>query len=260
MNGSKERPVALITGASVGIGQAISVVLARAGYDIAGGSRHRSRLDPVRMMVEQECAAFMPVVGDIRHADTAGRAIEDVVSRFGRLDVVVNNAAAGFHCSAESLSENGWHATVGITLAGTWWFSQAAGRVMLEQDEGGVIVNLASVAGQQPSPMMAAYGAAKAAVISLTRSLAVEWAPKVRVSCVVPGSILTEGTAAMLGDGTEGRRKMEGRIPFGRLGQPDEVAAAVLFLAADSPPFLTGAVINVDGGGLTWQIEDGPRS
>jgi NAD(P)-dependent dehydrogenase (short-subunit alcohol dehydrogenase family) len=247
------RKVALVTGGSAGIGHATCTAFAAAGYDVAGGSRSEERLATVRRAVEGAGGAFLPVVGDVREPATAERGVERVLERFGRLDVLVNNAAGGFYCPAEQLTPGGWHATVGITLSGTWWFAQAAGRVMLSQPGGGVIVNLSSVGGQQPSPRMAAYGAAKAGVISLTRSLAVEWAPRVRVVCVVPGTILSENTGEIVREPAV-REAMLARIPEGRMGEVEEVASVVVFLASDGASFVNGAVVNVDGGGLAWQV------
>jgi NAD(P)-dependent dehydrogenase (short-subunit alcohol dehydrogenase family) len=251
MNG--QRPVTLVTGASVGIGHAICRRFAAAGYDVAGGSRTADRLASVQDAVQDAGGAFLPVVGDIREHTTAEQGVAAVFERFGRLDVLVNNAAGGFYCASERLTPGGWYATLNITLSGTWWFAQAAGKAMLERPEGGVIINLASVNGQQPSPQMAAYGAAKAGVISLTRSLAVEWAPRVRVVCVVPGTILSENTAELMRD-PAATAEMLRRIPDGRMGEVDEVANVVTFLASADASFVNGAVVNVDGGGLAWRV------
>lgn len=238
------RPVLLITGASVGIGQHVAQHFARCGYDVAGGSRSAERLEETADAVAAHGGRFLPLVADLRSADAATDAVVSVQREFGRLDVLVNNAAAGFTCPAADLTYNGFTTTMDVTFGSTFWFSQAAYEVMREA--GGVIVNMASVTGSLPVRNMAVYSAAKAAVISLTRSLAAEWGPSVRVVGVAPGTIETEGMRALLDDGERHRRASA--LPSGRLGHPGDVASLVEFLVSPEASFITGSTIFIDGG------------
>lgn len=240
-----ERSVALITGASVGIGQAVALRLASQGYDIAGGSRHAERLEDTAALVRQAGSRFVPLVDDVRDPESSVRAADVVQREFGRLDVLVNNAAAGFSSPAEELSPRGFRAIVDSTLAATFWYCQAAWSAMHPRGQG-VIVNMASIAALRPTRGMAVYSAAKAGVVALTRALAEEWAPEIRVVGIAPGTIETEGTRGVLS--TEELRRRADAIPRKRLGHVDDIAGFVEFLVSPAADFLTGTTVLVDGG------------
>jgi NAD(P)-dependent dehydrogenase (short-subunit alcohol dehydrogenase family) len=247
------RPVALVTGASAGIGRATARAFAQRGFDVAGGSRTAERLAAVAEEVTAAGVGFLPVVGNVREPDTARVAVAAVEARFGRLDVLVNNAGGGFPSAAADLSDGGWRAIVGATLDGPWWFSRAAYQRL--KASGGVIVNVASIAGLRPSPRMTAYAVAKAGLIALTRALGAEWAPDVRVVAVALGTVATEGLVEVLQPA--GVAASVRRIPMGRLGRPDEIAELICLLASPVASFVTGTTLVVDGGQST-DVRVGP--
>ncbi len=187
------------------------------------------------------------VHGDAREASVAEEAARTTNERFGRLDVLVNNVGGMFFAPANDLTLGGWSAVLRLNLDTTFQFSQAVAPTMLAAGKGS-IVNVSSVAGIGGSPGAAHYGAAKAGVINLTRTLALEWAPKIRVNCVAPDLIETEGTERLMTAAE--RSRIAGLIPLGRQGVPEDIANVVVFLASDMASFVTGQTLVVDGGSL----------
>jgi len=181
---------------------------------------------------------------DVRDAAAVSEMVQEVVARHGRLDVVVNNAGGSPSAPAATVSPRFVEKVVGLNLLAPFYVAQAANAVMQEQPEGGVILNIGSVAALRPAPGTSAYAAAKAGLAVLTRGLALEWAPKVRVNTVSPGLVRTE--AATYGDDPSA---VEATIPMGRLAEPADIAAACLFLSRPEAAFVTGAELVVDGGG-----------
>jgi NAD(P)-dependent dehydrogenase (short-subunit alcohol dehydrogenase family) len=188
------------------------------------------------------------VACDVRDAEQVDALIADVVARHGRLDVLVNNAGGSPAAEAATASPRFSEAIVRLNLLGPLHAAQAANRVMQGQDAGGTIVNIGSVSGMRPSPGTAAYGAAKAGLINLTQTLAVEWAPKVRVNCVTAGLLVTEQAELHYGDAA-GVARVAATVPLGRMGTPDDVAGACLFLASPLAAYVSGANLVVHGGG-----------
>ncbi|WP_083491498.1 SDR family NAD(P)-dependent oxidoreductase [Thauera sp. 27] len=186
------------------------------------------------------------VVADV--SDEAGftAALEAAAQRHGRLDVLVNNAMAYTWGSIEEMSTADWHANFATSVDGTFWGTRTAMRLM--KGKGGAIVNVSSICGQLGTPWMAGYSAAKAAIDNFSRAAAAEGAPHgVRVNVVIPAVVETPATAGMLADEAS-RRNTEKLIPMGRVGQPEELANAILFLASDEASYITGASLPVDGG------------
>jgi NAD(P)-dependent dehydrogenase (short-subunit alcohol dehydrogenase family) len=171
-----------------------------------------------------------------------------VVERFGRLDVVVNNAGGSPPAAAATASPRFSTSIVALNLLAPLHVAQAANAVMQEQEEGGAIVNIGSVSGLRPSPGTAAYGAAKAGLVNLTATLAVEWAPKVRVNCVSAGMVHTEASDEHYGD-EAGVAAVAATVPLGRMAEPDDVADACLFLASPAASYVSGANLVLHGGG-----------
>jgi NAD(P)-dependent dehydrogenase (short-subunit alcohol dehydrogenase family) len=234
----------LVTGAARGIGRAIAVALAEAGADVALGLRDAGTADD---LVEQIGA--LPLQMDVTDLDQVTAAVDAVTSRYGRIDVLVNNAGVGLpETPAEDVRVEDFDATVALNLKGTFFASQAAGRAMIAQGSGR-IVNLSSQAGFVALPGEAVYCMTKAAVSHLTKCLAVEWGRHgITVNAVAPTFIATPGTEPALAD-PGFRADVEERIAaLHRIGTPDDVTGAVVFLASPAASLITGQTLLVDGG------------
>jgi NAD(P)-dependent dehydrogenase (short-subunit alcohol dehydrogenase family) len=229
--------VVLVTGGTKGLGRGLAAAFRAAGASVMICARNAP--DPA---IEDFVAA------DLRDASAVATVIEATTTRFGRLDVVINNAGGSPPGPAATVSPRFVEKVVALNLLAPFYVAQAAHAVMSEQDDGGVIINIGSLSGVRPSPGSAAYGAAKAGLANLTQSLAMEWAPKVRVNGVTVGYLETEQVGLYFGD--ESRvAAIAGLIPMQRLVRPDDVAQACLFLASPAAAFITGADIAVHGGG-----------
>lgn len=257
---SLEGKTAIVTGGGAGIGRAIALEFARAGADVAVCSRKIERLEPVAKAIHDLGRRSFAMAVDVRVEDQVKAVVERAVAEFGRLDVMVNNAGASFRAKFEDISVNGWNAVVGINLNGVFLGCKWAGRQMLAQPGGGVIVNVASIAGISGATMMSHYGAAKAAVINLTRTLGIAWGRRgVRVNGVAPGPVETEGYLEVLRktdpDAEKTYRAVASRVAMGRWGRVEEIAYPCLFLASDASSFMTGETIVVDGGPAPREVE-----
>jgi len=235
--------VVVVTGGGKGIGRGISERFLAAGAEVVICGRK----EPDALPAAGERRAVF-VAADIRDTDQAARVIDAAVERFGRLDVLVNNAGGSPPADAATASPRFSAAIIALNLTAPFDLAQRANRVMQGQPEGGSIVNIASVSGTRPSPGTAAYGAAKAGLLNLTQTLAVEWAPKVRVNAITAGMIRTEQAHLHYGD-EAGVAAVAATVPLGRLGEPRDVADVCLFLASPLSAYVTGASILVHGGG-----------
>lgn len=240
--------VALVTGGGTGIGAGITRALARHGADIVLASRRRVHLEPMASEVEALGRDVLVCQLDVRDRAACDGVVAQALERFGRIDLLINSAAGNFLVRAAELPEKGWRAVVDIVLTGTFNMSQAA-YPALRATGGGSIINITTTYVGSGAPFMAHSGAAKAGVLNLTRTLAVEWGNDgIRVNAVAPGLV----------EGTEGSRRLaesigivdayRERVPLGRLVTIDDVAATVLFLASDAAAQITGVEITVDGG------------
>lgn len=229
--------VVLVTGGVRGVGAGISEVFAEQGAVVVTCARRAVDGSPYEF---HSC--------DVRDADAVAAMVDAVVARHGRLDVVVNNAGGSPYALAADASPRFHQKVIELNLIGMLNVSLAANAVMQTQDAGGSIVSISSVSGRRPSPGTAAYGAAKAGVDSLTATLAVEWAPKVRVNAVVAGMVATEQAELFYGD-DESQAAVAATVPLGRLARPDEIGWAVAFLASDAASYISGATLPVHGGG-----------
>ncbi len=183
----------------------------------------------------------------MREPEQVDALVDAIVERFGRLDVAVNNAGGAPWADSATASPRFNERIVALNLLAPFTVAQAANRVMQGQDDGGAIVNISSVSGTRPTPGTAAYGAAKAGLLNLTQTLAVEWAPKVRVNAVIAGLIATEQAHLFYGD-EAAQARVAATVPMGRLGTPADVAAACLYLSSPAASFVTGAALPVHGG------------
>jgi 3-oxoacyl-[acyl-carrier protein] reductase len=196
------------------------------------------------------------MVGDVSEIALVDRTVTAALSEFGRIDVLVNDVAQTTWSPSEKMSEEKWDSDILRSLKYVWRYSKAVANVMIEHQRKGSIVNIGSVSGITAAPWHSAYGVAKAGVSSLTRTLAVEWGTHgIRVNCVAPGSILTPRIQQLIGGNPELEEQQRQRIPIGRWGTPDDIAGAVVFLASDLCPYITGQTIVVDGAFLFNQLQ-----
>ena len=238
-----EDRVVLVTGGTRGVGLGIAGAFAEAGALVVTCSR-----SPLKDGGPRPIAWAEHIVCDVRSPEAVEAMIDDIAARFGRLDVLVNNAGGAPYAVAADASPRFHAKVVELNLLAPLLLSQAANRVMQTQDEGGAIVNVSSVSARRPSPGTAAYGAAKAGLDSLTRSLAVEWAPKVRVNSMDVGLVHTEQTDLHYGGGA-GAERVAATVPLGRMATPADVGGVAVFLASRAAAYVTGATIEVHGGG-----------
>ena len=242
-----EGQVALVTGAGRGIGHDLVLALTAAGARVAAGVRSPADGEAVVAEARDTGGEAEAVTLDVTELASIERAVEETVERYGRLDVLVNNAGLGTNHDALEATEQEWDELFAVNVRGLFFACQAAGRRMVEQRHGR-IVNMASQAGLVGIPRHAAYSASKGAVIALTRVLALEWGPfGVTVNSVAPTFIRTPGTAERL-DRPEFLADVLDRIPAGRVGTTTDVAGAVLYLASPAASLVTGTVLVVDGG------------
>jgi NAD(P)-dependent dehydrogenase (short-subunit alcohol dehydrogenase family) len=240
--------VALVTGAARGLGRACAIALAQAGADVALGYRDvradGGTTDAIRGLGRRA----LPLQMDITRGPEVDAAVAEAERSFGRIDILVNNAGIGPPNPVESVTEADFDRTLAVNLKGTFFVSQAVGRVMIRTGGGGRIVNLGSQAGVVALPTESVYCMTKAAIAHLTRCLAVEWARHgINVNVVAPTFIKTPGTAKWLDDDAF-RADLLARIPLGRVGEPLDVSAAVVFLSSPASALITGATLLIDGG------------
>ena len=235
--------VVIVTGGTQGVGRGIALRFLELGARVIVCSRR----EPEQLPQASGSSALF-VATDVREIEQIDRAIAVTLERFGRLDVLVNNAGGSPPADAASASPRFSAAIVALNLLSPLNFSQRANAVMQRQESGGAIVNVASVSGVRASPGTAAYGAAKAGLLNLTQTLAVEWAPKVRVNAVTAGLIRTEHADLHYGD-EAGIARVSATIPLGRLGEPGDVADACVFFASPLARYVSGANLLLHGGG-----------
>jgi NAD(P)-dependent dehydrogenase (short-subunit alcohol dehydrogenase family) len=245
--------VALITGGSRGLGLEIAHGLGEAGASVVVTARRAEWLDPAERALRAAGIEAWATACDVTDADAVERLVSAVVDRHGKIDILVNAAGVSWGASATEMPPERWRWVMDVKATGTFLCSQAAGRRMIESG-GGRILNVASVAGLvgQPSDVMDAVGytASKGAVIALTRDLAVKWAPHgITVNALAPGFFPSRMTQALIERGEE---RLAAFSPMGRLGRPNELKGAALFLVSDAASFITGQILPVDGGASAW--------
>ena len=240
--------VAIVTGASRGIGQSIAEEFAKAGAKVVVSSRKQEALDIVAEKIKADGGEAIGIVAHNGSKEALYALVDQTVEHYGTVDIVVNNAATNPHFGTVlDADDSYWQKTIEVNLMGNVWLSQAAVKVMREKG-GGKIVNVASIAGLNPGQFQGIYSVTKAAVISLTKTLAMELgADNIQVNAIAPGLIQTK-FAKTLWDNDQLMKRVLAKTPAGRIGQPAEIAGLALFLASPASDFTTGAVFVADGG------------
>jgi NAD(P)-dependent dehydrogenase (short-subunit alcohol dehydrogenase family) len=240
--------VALVTGAARGLGRAISLALAHAGADVALGLRDVKSGGDLADQIGAMGRRALPLQMDVGRLDQIFQSVDDTVAKFGRLDILVNNAGLAPDNLAENVREEDFDLTLAVNLKGTFFASQAAGRVMIRQ-KSGRIINLSSQAGFVALPTESVYCMTKAAISHLTKCLAIEWGKyNITVNAVAPTFIRTPGTEGALADPKFRSEVIERIAALHRIGEPMDVAGAVVFLASSAASLITGDTILIDGG------------
>jgi NAD(P)-dependent dehydrogenase (short-subunit alcohol dehydrogenase family) len=240
--------VAIVTGASSGLGVAFAVGLADAGADIAICARRVEKLEQTKAQVLEGGRRCVAVQADVSNPDDCNRVVAETVDQLGKVDVLINNAGIGTAVPATRETPDEFRRVIDINLNGSYFMAQACARAMRD---GGSIVNIGSVIGSTSAFLpQAAYASSKAAIIGLTRDLAQQWTGRkgIRVNALAPGFFKSEMTDQYQEGYVE---QMMFRVPAGRMGEPNELVAAAIFLASDASSYVTGAVLPVDGGVLT---------
>ena len=250
MTGVAQRRVALVTGASFGVGAATALVLARDGYDVAVTATTEANLAATLGLLRGTESRVHPVVLDLRAQDSIERNFAEVVAVLGAVDVLVNNAGANLRRAAVDVTPAEWNAVMATNLTGTFFLTQAAGRHWIATSRPGVVVNIASTHAFVGAAERSVYGISKAGLLQMTRMLAIEWAAHgIRVNAVAPGRLDTASPSrARTGADQAYMTAMLAKIPLGRLATVDEVAAAVAYLASPAASSITGHTIMLDGG------------
>jgi NAD(P)-dependent dehydrogenase (short-subunit alcohol dehydrogenase family) len=242
---------ALITGGGTGMGRAIALAFSREGASVTVAGRRAEKLREVVSEIEKQGGQALAVSCDVTQSKDAGRAVQESVARFGRLDVLVNNAGALHVSTVESIPEEDWDRLMLVNLKGPFLMSRAA-LPALRKAGGGSIINIGSILGLIGMKGRAAYAASKGGVTMLTKAMALDYAhEKIRVNCICPALVETELIRDLFGSGSEGeaaRRSRIAQFPLGRMGRPEDVADMAVFLASKESSWVTGVAIPLDGG------------
>jgi 2-dehydro-3-deoxy-D-gluconate 5-dehydrogenase len=252
---SLEGKTAIVTGASRGLGRAAAIALAGAGANVVLIGRDKSALDEVQLAIESIESSMshksFVVIADVADSSKTMETISSTIQRFGKIDILINNAGIIRRSPAVDYSAKDWHDVIDTDLTAVFNWSQAVGKTMIEQ-ESGKIINIASLLSFQGGLNVAAYAAAKGGVAQLTKALANEWAKHgVNVNAIAPGYMLTDATAALRAN-AERSEQVFSRIPVGRWGEPDDIAGAIVYLASAASDYVNGHILAVDGGWLAY--------
>jgi NAD(P)-dependent dehydrogenase (short-subunit alcohol dehydrogenase family) len=244
------RPIAFVTGASYGVGAATALALARAGYDLAISATRAQNLGETLTALDAFGGRVEALILDLGSRASIERAMHEIVAAFGGLDLLINNAGTNLRARAVDVTPAQWDEMITVNVTGTFHLTQQVGRRLIEQGRSGSIVTIASTHALVGAPERSTYGIAKAALVQMTRMLAVEWAEHgIRVNAVAPGRMETPSPSrAATSSDPAYMKAMLDRIPLHRLCTPEEVAAAVVYLASPQAASITGQVLVLDGG------------
>jgi NAD(P)-dependent dehydrogenase (short-subunit alcohol dehydrogenase family) len=254
--GTLDGRVAIVTGGGSGLGRAMALELARVGAAVVVAGRRPDPLAETVGLIKERGGRGHGHPTDVRQPDQVEALVATAVERFGRVDVLVNNAAGNFVVRGEDLSPNGWRAVVAIVLDGGFLCARTAARQMIEQGDGGAILSVLASYAWTGGPGTVHSAAAKGGLLAMTRTLAVEWAAhRIRVNAITPGPTDTEGAGGALWPTEDDRRRVAATIPAGRLGSPEEVAWWAAALCSPYADFITGENLTIDGG--HWLEQEG---
>ncbi|MBA4541316.1 2,4-dienoyl-CoA reductase [Thermoactinomyces daqus] len=240
----------IVTGGSSGIGKAIARRLCQEGANVVITGRNADRLEAAKAELEELPGKIFPFQMDVREVDQVKAMVQKTVEQFGGIDHLVNNAAGNFVVPAEDLTYNGWHSVINIVLNGTWYCSQAVAKEWIEKKRKGSILNIVATYAWTGAPGVVHSAAAKAGVLAMSRTLAVEWGDKygIRVNCIAPGPIEETGGAAKLVANEKMAKKVANMVPLKRYGRPEEIAALAKFLLSAEAEYVNGECVTMDGG------------
>lgn len=243
--------VAVVTGSGRGIGKGIALGFADVGADVVVSARSAAEIEAVAAEIRGKGRRALAVPTDTRNVDQVKNMVDRAIAEFGKIDILVNNAGGAFGAPFLQVSENAWDAVIRENLKSVFLCTKAVVEGMVRQN-GGSIINVSSLAGQVPYPNWSAYGAAKAGVLNLTQTLAVELGPhNIRVNAILPAYVETEYLRQRHEEEPEMRQRRLDMLPIGRFGKPEDVAATAIYLASEASSFVTGATI-LFSGGLTY--------
>lgn len=240
----------IVTGGSSGMGKFMAKKFAELGAKVVITGRTIENLETTKQEIEQEQGQVLTVQMDVREIDDVKRMVAETDKEFGRIDFLVNNAAGNFICAAEELSVNGWNSVINIVLNGTFYCSSEVGKYWIEKGIQGSIINMVATYAWGAGAGVIHSAAAKAGVLSMTRTLAVEWGRKygVRVNAIAPGPIERTGGADRLFQSEAAAKRTLSSVPLGRIGTPEEIAELAAFLFSEKAAYINGECITMDGG------------
>ena len=249
VEGQTDRPVALVTGASYGLGAEIAKTLARDGFDVAVTELEPDYLGNTVAAIEGEGARAIAIELDLRSMESIESTVAETIDTLGRIDVLVNNAGRLLVKPALEITPDEWNQVISVNVTGSFFMAQRVAQHLVDTERPGSIINIASTFTVIGAPNVSAYGISKAAVGGITRHLAVEWAPYgIRVNAVAPGSVKTKIRAEIMAANPERAEANLAKIPMQRWGTPEDMAGAVSYLASPAAAYVNGHVLAVDGG------------
>jgi len=242
--------VVIVTGGSSGMGKAMAMRFAKDGARVVIAGRDLEKLNNAKEEIEQFDGQVLPIAMDVRDPELIKNMVNEVDQTFGTIDFLVNNAAGNFICAAEDLSVNGWNTVINIVLNGTFYCSSEVGRYMIQHKIKGAITNIIATYAWDAGPGVIHSASAKAGVLAMTRTLAVEWGRKygIRVNAIAPGPIERTGGAAKLWLSEELENRTIQSVPLGRLGTPEEIAGLCAYLFSNEAGYINGSCFTMDGG------------
>ncbi|RAK23177.1 NAD(P)-dependent dehydrogenase (short-subunit alcohol dehydrogenase family) [Anoxybacillus vitaminiphilus] len=246
MNGK----VIIVTGGSSGMGKYMAKRFVQEGAHVVITGRRLEALEETKKEIESPAGKVLPIQMDVRDPELVAEMVRRTDEEFGRIDALINNAAGNFICPAEKLSINGWNSVINIVLNGTFYCSREVGNYWINKGQKGSIINMVATYAWNAGAGVIHSACAKAGVLAMTRTLAVEWGRKYgfRVNAIAPGPIERTGGAERLWQSEEAAQRTLNSVPLGRLGTPEEIAALASFLLSDEAAYINGECITIDGG------------